>query len=586
MPEEIDPQRVIYLLELMVQKSNPPVDDKLDRIFQIIGFSSQIWIDIIDNQDENKKARNAALKFLTGKVTNRFNLTNSNFKNHAEEFLKFIVDKPMPKELKALILKDCAKYSRACKSAALALYDNFAHLVPTATDNGSIKKCEIFDYIKEIEPRTQEYSLTIAFVSMLNSIFGKINQPFDAPVETSVRIVTEIVFPNITSRAMATTDDKLTLLVKCINIFLQLIENYNPSRDGISHTCSFKLMSQILEDGNIFHCIMTNLDSEVYLLQYGNRVSASECSFHNSYIATTLLLLDFVMAKQETFMVLAKKIQGHSIETHFRLEDLLIEKWLDLLICIPTTQRTSDRSAFLALKLLTNVFRKLTGELPQKVLHKMSLSFSSVDFQKKFDKSITDCLRSQGQVKKAAEELAAEYTKLKLNLSKQNELSDRRLSRTAPIESCNSCDSCDLPSTSNGIQSSSRKRMRSDNGSSSPPLGIVYVPKRAIKEKRFIYPLESTKVSPPTDEVPFPGCPTPHEDSRKNIMLGIIGHSTQPQCKFLVVWREVKRWDWIAAEVIVKLKPENLALDYITELKDKDPERHLYLTEKCPFLKF
>lgn len=282
-------------------------------------------------------------------------------------------------------IEELANQTKTGPSTALALWEKLELLLPTTNLAGWNSRLIV--ELGDLEPKSQEYKLTVKFLDMLNSIvehvgqYGMLQSPqlqHSFSLETCINLVTNIIFLRVNSRQFNKNEDKWTILTSCINTYRLFMSRYDPAEDGTSHKCSFNLLSQILQDSDIFKCIMLNIEDAVNHLENdlisatssdnnattnttSNQQSYKPNDLLDNYIFSSLSLLNCIAEKQEDFMELVKNIPGYPTVVNISMDVLFngvnhrtgsVDR-LATLIKIPAV--TSDRTAIQALKLLDKV---------------------------------------------------------------------------------------------------------------------------------------------------------------------------------------------------------------------------------------
>lgn len=432
------------MIELLKQTTNDdakirePAERNLDQIQKIIGFTPKL-IEIIVNAKLELNVRVAAVNYLKNNVINYWNSNNMLGDNVAPDLLGLIAS-PIPKEFKVALIDCCAAFAKTAPSTALALWDKLELLLPSLnrsgvpTTNLTGWNSGIIADLGDLEPRAQEYPVTISFINMLNNVLEHIAQycmlqsphlQHSVSLETCINLVTNIVFLRVNSRQFNKAEEKWTILTLCINTYYLFMSRYDPAEDGNSHRCSFNLLSQILQDSEIFKCIMLNIENAVNHLE-NDLISATSNNNNQSeqqqasdqtykpnallddYISSSLTLLNCVAEKQEDFIELVKSIPGYPTAINVRLDVLLngvnprtgsVDR-LATLIRIPAV--SSDKTSLQALKLLEKVVSDQHNLAQQVSLH-LSSSNSPLVHGDNLVTLFVNCLSSESkQVRIAA----------------------------------------------------------------------------------------------------------------------------------------------------------------------------------------
>lgn len=426
----MDIERMIELLKQTTNedaKIREPAERNLDQIQRIIGFTPKL-IEIIVNSKLELNVRVAAVNYLKNNVVNYWNSNNMLGDNVAPDLLGLIAS-PIPKEFKVALIDCCAAFAKTAPSTALALWDKLELLLPSLNKSGVPTtnltgwNSGIIADLGDLEPRAQEYPVTVSFINMLNNILDHIAQycmlqsphlQHSMSLETCINLVTNVVFLRVNSRQFNKIEEKWTILTSCINTYYMFMSRYDPAGDGNSHKCSFNLLSQILQDSEIFKSIMMNIEDAVNHLE-NDLISASSNNHQQSsdqgykpnalldeYILTSLTLLNCVAEKQEDFIELVKSIPGYPTAINVRLDVLLngvnqrtgsVDR-LATLIRIPAV--SSDKTSLQALKLLQKVVSDQHNLAQQVSLH-LSSSNSPLVHGDNLVTLFVNCLSSESR---------------------------------------------------------------------------------------------------------------------------------------------------------------------------------------------
>lgn len=456
----MDIERMIELLKQTTNsdaKIREPAEKNLDQIQRIIGFTPKL-LEIVVNTKLELNVRIAAVNYLKNNVLNYWGSSNMLGDNIAPDLLGLIAS-PIQKEFKIALIDCCAAFAKTAPSTALALWNKLELLIPSLNRSGMPTtnltgwNSGIIADLGDQEPRAQEYGVTISFMNMLNNILDQIAKycilqsphiQHSASLETCINLVTNIVFLRIDSRQFNKIDEKWTILNLCINTYYLFINRYDPAKDGNNHRCSFNLLTQILQDSDIFKCIMLNIEDAINELE--NDLIASSTNPNctttatndsnieqttdqaykpkqllDEYINSALCLLNCIAEKQQDFMELIKSIPGYPTAVNVKLDVLLdgvnprtgsVDR-LATLIRIPAL--TSEKTTLQALTLLKNIIGNQHSLAQQVSLH-LSSSNSPLVHGDNLITLFVNCLSSsESQVRVAALEFISTCLEHKLS---------------------------------------------------------------------------------------------------------------------------------------------------------------------------
>lgn len=444
------------MIELLKQTTNAdakirePAEKNLDQIQRIIGFTPKL-LEIIVNAKLELNVRIAAVNYLKNNVLNYWDRNNLLGDNIAPELLGLTASQ-IPKEFKVALIDCCAAFAKVTSSTALALWNKLELLIPSLNKSGVPTtnltgwNCGIIADLGDLEPRAQEYGVTISFIKLLNNILEQIASLLQLPhlqhsmsLDTCINLVTNVVFLRVNSRQFNKADEKWTILSLCINTYYIFMSRYDLKENGSSYRCSFNLLSQILQDSDIFKCIMQNLEDGVNHLE-NDLISLTPTTTEytdqeqqykphpliDEYIKSSLGLLNCIAEKQAEFMELVKSIPGYPTAINVKLDVLLngvnsrtgsVDR-LATLIRIPAL--SSDDTSLQVLRLLKRVVSEQRSLAQQVSLH-LSSSSSPLVHGDNLVTLFVNCLSSESKdVRIAALEFISTCLEHKLSAGHQS----------------------------------------------------------------------------------------------------------------------------------------------------------------------
>ena len=325
-----------------------------------------------------------------------------------------------------LQIENLTNHARTGPDTALALWDKLELLLPATNTAGWNSR--IIVELGDLEPKAQEYGLTVKFMNMLTDILEHVGQygmllsaqlQHSYSLETCINLVINIVFLRVNSRQFNKVDEKWTILSQCVKFCRLLIDKYDPAEHGNSRKCTFNLLSQILQDNEIFKCIMLNIEDAVNHLENdlisatsgdgsSDQQSYKPGELLDNYICDSVSLLNCIVDKQEDFIELVKNIPGYPTVVNVKLDVLLngvnprtgsVDR-LATLIRIPAV--ASDNTSLQTLKLLQKVMAS-QHNLAQQVSIHLSSSNSPLVHGDNLVTLFVNCLTSDSmQVRIAA----------------------------------------------------------------------------------------------------------------------------------------------------------------------------------------
>jgi len=247
---------------------------------------------------------------------------------------------PLPRKLKANILYLLAGLSRNVPSIAFNIWlkmdaifpkpqlsvSNVSHMYQQrAWQNG------ISVEIEDIEPKYEQYSVTIAYLEHLNSLLKHLNYGTNPQVtmQLNLNFVIDLIFIKSNSRLYKDQNEKWIIQEKCLQIIHRILESsQEASIDNKSSKDLFILMSQILQENTLFRRIIEIIEDSVdHFLNENNSVKTDETK--NEIVESCLLesmnVLNLIIEKESDFIDSMHNNVGYPVSQLLNLSTLFFQ---------------------------------------------------------------------------------------------------------------------------------------------------------------------------------------------------------------------------------------------------------------------
>jgi len=185
------------------------------------------------------------------------------------------------------------------------------------------KSSGIIAELEEVESKDEEYPLTRAFLKYLHSISTTLcdsiishgNKTSPWPMNDYLNYVIEVVFNKALTRSYNRSEEKWQVIVKCLKLFIKILDNYSPaledqleiysqqnSSSRVFRNISKKagspghnLLMHVYSEGNFFRMIMNIIKSALEYLQLFQK----DDKFEKYLIKAADLSLQFILISLE-----------------------------------------------------------------------------------------------------------------------------------------------------------------------------------------------------------------------------------------------------------------------------------------------
>lgn len=175
--------------------------------------------------------------------------------------------------------------------------------------------------IADIEPRNEEYSVTLAFLSMVSSLLphiGAVHEPSKQSIlANTINFIVDAIFLKVDSRTFSKESEKWQLFKSCLDVIHFIFDSYDPAVDDTANMAAFSLMTQILQENVLFRGIMAVIEN--VLLQFeSDKIIIPSYMIQESQVyqlqlgslELALKTLKVVFHKRDAFHLMLGKLQG------------------------------------------------------------------------------------------------------------------------------------------------------------------------------------------------------------------------------------------------------------------------------------
>ncbi|XP_074596167.1 nuclear pore complex protein Nup205 [Brevipalpus obovatus] len=235
---------------------------------------------------------------------------------------------PVPRKLKAAILSCLSGFAHLSASIALSIWIKLDVVLPKsqiATSTfASIRRnmnwqSGIALEIEDIEPRNEEYPITIAFLSAINSLIKHICFNRQPAHQFALFDCTEFIINSIllkcNARFYKIAEEKWTIKLYSLKILNCILEIFDPIRDVPGLKAAFSVMWQILQENSLFTCVMEVIEDIVTMYGPETGGGVEPChknsSLYEECLLNALKLFNHVALAETEFIRNVHTLQGY-----------------------------------------------------------------------------------------------------------------------------------------------------------------------------------------------------------------------------------------------------------------------------------
>ena len=221
---------------------------------------------------------------------------------------------PLPRKLKASILYLLAGLARNVPSIAFNIWlkmdaifpkpqlsvTNISHMYQQRTWQNGISV-----EIEDIEPKYEQYSVTIAYLECLSSLLKHLNYGTNPQVtmQLNLNFIIDLIFIKSNSRLYKDQNEKWIIQEKCLFIIHCILDSQETSSDTRNCKDLFILMSQILQENTLFRRIIEIIEDSVefFLNEYVKLDETKKMLIENCLLET-MNVLNLIIEKENDFI--------------------------------------------------------------------------------------------------------------------------------------------------------------------------------------------------------------------------------------------------------------------------------------------
>ncbi|RWS24745.1 nuclear pore complex protein Nup205-like protein, partial [Leptotrombidium deliense] len=248
----------------------------------------------------------------------------------------------IPRKLKAAILSTLGAFAKLTPSIALSIWIKMDSVFPkpqiavttvASTQQQRFWQSGIAVEIEDIEPRNEEYPITIAFLKSLNSLLFHINcnrqTHYQLSVESCLGFVINSIFLKSSSRIFKSEKEKWTVKYYCLKVIRQVLRDFDPLSDGPVKKGAFSVLSQVLQENILFRRMMEVVEDVVSALEPDALSSSTETHIAvdtiKKSLSAVLEIFNSVAEKENDFLLTVHSIPGFPLAMLMKLASLFFD---------------------------------------------------------------------------------------------------------------------------------------------------------------------------------------------------------------------------------------------------------------------
>lgn len=257
-----------------------------------------------------------------------------------------LVSSPIPRSVKASAINCLGAFSQSNSSVAFTIWISLESILPapqvaisafsnvkyhqgigyTSGPSGlpgpnSVWKNTLSVEIADIEPRNEEYGVTVAFLSMVSSVLphvASLREPSkQSTLSNTINFILDAVFLKLDSRNFTKASEKWQLVKCCLDIIHFTFDSYDPLTDETTNVAAFSLMTQILQENVLFRGIMTIIERVLHQFESDKVIIPSfliqESRVYQLQLQSlqfALKTLQIVFEKRDAFHSVLSRLEG------------------------------------------------------------------------------------------------------------------------------------------------------------------------------------------------------------------------------------------------------------------------------------
>lgn len=257
--------------------------------------------------------------------------------------------------------------------------------------------------IEDIEPKTEQYSITIGFLNLFKSSITHIcsNQSPQYPVlDGCLNFIINSVMLKVKTRSFKYEEERWAIIKKSFKILNILAMSYEPSVDGLNLKGSFNVFFQTLQEDNLFKFIIYILEDIFAIIDSRPDQNYYEKTYElmEKSAMYSLKLLNHICEKQNEFIQMIHEISGFPTATILSLDRLFcnvnpknnLNDRLATLVCLVSLPY---KISIEAINLLNNLIKN-DSEISSQLLIQLQVTNSKISEDVLLNLFV-ECLESQ-----------------------------------------------------------------------------------------------------------------------------------------------------------------------------------------------
>ena len=238
-----------------------------------------------------------------------------------------LISGPIPRKLRASLLSCLSAFASSSPVVALNVWLNMEFVLPhpqlavsfhSSQGQKASQKIIPLD-IEDIEPRNEDYAVTMSFVSVVQSLLPHVMALRDnykqEMTDHSVSFVVNSIFLKIESRVFKHEKEKWEAVFSCLQVILTVLQSYDPETDEQVLRCAFNLMQQFLQENVLFRGILNIVEAVVAHLEPEAKSALNYkddpvIKMQEKCLLLALQILHQVLQKSGDYFCLVRRLAG------------------------------------------------------------------------------------------------------------------------------------------------------------------------------------------------------------------------------------------------------------------------------------
>lgn len=238
-----------------------------------------------------------------------------------------LISGPISRKLRAALLSCLSAFASSGPAVALNVWLHMESVLPhpqssvsfhTHQGQKATQKVIPLD-VEDIEPRNEDYAVTMSFVSVIHSLLPHVIGLRDINkqevTDNSVSFIVNSIFLKIEARVFKHEREKWDAVLACLQVILTVLQSYDPETDDQSVRCAFNLMQQFLQENVLFRGILNIVEAVVAHLEPESKSSVNDANdpvikLQEKCLLLALKILHQVLQKSAQYFLLIRQLAG------------------------------------------------------------------------------------------------------------------------------------------------------------------------------------------------------------------------------------------------------------------------------------